>query len=385
MSGFIKLLTGILGILAVIACLATIGIIGYSIIDQDGGKNASTAKVQNTASLNQEEGENQEQAVVPTQMPGGQGEESGTIVNLEGHVHDYEEAMEKKATCYSAGRIKYTCECGDSYYVDVSSTGHVADDWEVIRKPTGDKDGLREKRCIYCDEIIAQEKIEYESEGDSEDKEKEKHLHEYTANVEREPTCILAGLRKYTCSCGSFYTQTISASGHIATDWTTVEEPTVSAMGRQQRTCTVCGAVLDSRPMNMISPSPSPSASATASATASGASPSASAGATNTPSSTATPGATPSATPTAEPTPTPHTHNYNSYVLKQPNCEEKGVRSFICSCGSSYAEEIEKDLNNHSYRSTIVPATKTSQGYTIYRCVRCNFSYNDNYTPALGS
>lgn len=385
MSGLIKLLTGILGILAVIACLATIGIIGYSVIDQGGKKNTNTANVQNTAPLNQGEKENQEQAAVPTQIPKGQGEETGTIANLEGHVHDYEESIEVKATCYSAGRLKYTCECGDSYYVDVSSTGHVADDWEVIRKPTEDREGLREKRCIYCDEIIAQETIEYDSEEGSGEGSGEKHTHEYTANIEREPTCTLAGLRKYTCSCGSFYTQTISALGHIAADWTTVEEPTTSAMGRQQRTCTVCGVILDSRPVNMISPSPSPSpsaaASASASATASGASPSASAGATNTPSSAATPGAT----PTAVPTPTPHTHNYNSYVLKQPNCEEKGIRSFVCSCGSSYAEEIEKDPNNHSYRSTIIPPTKTTQGYTIYRCIRCNFSYNDNYTPALGN
>ena len=33
----------------------------------------------------------------------------------------------------------------------------------------------------------------------------------------------------------------IPAPGHIASDWTTVEEPTSTMLGRQQRTCVVCG------------------------------------------------------------------------------------------------------------------------------------------------
>ena len=62
---------------------------------------------------------------------------------------------------------------------------------------------------------------------------------------------------------------------------------------------------------------------------------------------------------------------------------ERGIRSFVCSCGSSYAEPIERDLNNHTYRAVVIPATNTTQGYTIYTCIRCNSSYYDNYTPPL--
>lgn len=48
------------------------------------------------------------------------------------------------------------------------------------------------------------------------------------------------------------------------------------------------------------------------------------------------------------------------------------------------AENVDKDLNNHTFRSVVIPATKDTQGYTAYTCVRCNFSYFDNYTPAIG-
>ena len=73
-----------------------------------------------------------------------------------------------------------------------------------------------------------------------------------------------------------------------------------------------------------------------------------------------------------------------TFVLKEANCTEKGIRSFVCSCGSSKAESIELDMNNHTFRAVVIPATSTTQGYTAYTCVRCNYSYFDNYTPAIG-
>lgn len=371
MGNVMKVLTSILGILAVIACLATIGIIGYSLTGADG-------KNRQTTSQNQENELLPEETAVPTAVPDSFEEEENENVNqpvnLAGHSHDYKESVVKKATCYQAGQLKYSCECGDVYYVDVPSTGHVGDDWEITKQPTEQQEGLRVKKCIYCDEIIAMEAIPRL------EAEEEPHTHQYTASTEREATCVLAGLRKYSCSCGSFYTEPIPAIGHIATDWTVVEEPTYTMLGREQRTCTVCGVVLDSRPIPVLEPTPSPSA-ATSTPTptntpAGSASPSSTAA-----SATASP--TPTASPSPSPTATPHTHNYVSYVLKEANCTEKGIRSFVCTCGSTYAEEIEPDVNKHSFQATVIPATETTQGYTIYRCVRCNYSYNDNYTPAL--
>lgn len=383
MGNLVKMLTGILGILAVIACLTTIGIIGYT-LSGGGGDNKQTMNA--VTQTKDQPSPAQENVPVSTPENGDEteGEATKQPVNLEDHVHNYEETMDRKATCYQAGRLKYTCtECGDFYYVDVASTGHVRDEeWETVRKATKDEDGLRVKRCIYCDEIVAQETIPY---TESKDPAATPHTHEYVANTEREPSCILAGLRKYTCNCGSFYTEQIPAPGHVATDWTVVEEPTATKLGRQQRTCTVCGVLLDSRPIPVKAASPSPSAAATATAaSAATATVVPTTAATASPSAAATASAgTASASPT--PTATPHSHEYVSYVLKDANCTEKGIRSFMCSCGSSYAESIELDLNRHEYVANIVPATSLSPGYTLYRCKRCNASYMDNYTQVLAT
>ncbi len=383
MNGILKVLTAILGVLAVIACLATIGIVGYSMTN-----NGNTTPNNHTNTNTNTNGNLVVQAsAVPTMTPEADSSASPdevptptpASIDVSNHVHDYQETVVKKATCYSAGQMKYTClVCGDEYYVDIMSTGHVPDDWEVVRKPTATEEGLRVKKCIYCDEIVASEPIPVEttsgSNGAAAASSTPAHIHQYTATTEREPSCVLAGLRRYSCSCGSFYTEMIPAPGHIASDWTTVEEPTSTMLGREQRTCVVCGVILDSRPIDKVSASPSASAGASASASAT-ATASASAGATAT--------ARTSGSPSASASPSAHKHNYVSYVLKEANCTERGIRSFVCSCGSSYAEPIELDLNNHTYRSVVIPATNTTQGYTIYTCIRCNSSYYDNYTPPL--
>lgn len=393
MGGILKVLTGILGVMAVVACLATVGIIGYSMTGAGGKNNKETSNTTSSA----EASPTVQPLEMPTPLPEAaatpQASETprpvSTSSNLENHVHDYEETVVEQATCYKAGKVKYACECGDSYYIDIMSTGHVPDDWEVVRVPTAEREGLRVRKCIYCDDIVAQESIRFESgeDGDSDSESSNKvdaaHIHQYAATIEREPTCTLAGLRKYTCECGAFYTEMIPADGHVATDWTVVEEGTATRMGREQRTCTVCGVLLDSRPSTVSAANSSSSANANASASAGTA-------ASATPRPSASAGASASAGTNASANPSSgaasHTHEYRSYVLKAANCTEKGIRSFVCSgCGSSYAESVDLDLNNHTFRSVVIPATQNTRGYTAYTCVRCNYSYFDNYTPMIGN
>lgn len=361
MNTLVKILTGILGVLAVIACIATIGIIGYSMLEVDSDEVETVEESQSTptAAEMEEVAEEVPSEEVHTAIP-----ESVVPEGFDpDHIHDYTETVERKATCYRAGQLKYICSCGDYYYVDLSSTGHVEDEWELEKEATKEHDGLRVKRCIYCDEIVAQEVILYKAEENN--PEDEKHVHQYAGRVEREPGCVLAGLRKYSCTCGSFYTEKISAIGHIASDWEVAEEPTTTTLGREQRICNVCGVVLDSRPVNALKASPSASVSASPSATASAA---------------ASPTASASATPSA----TPHSHNYTSYVLKEATCSEKGIRSFVCTCGSSYAEVIDLDSQNHSFKAVVTPPTSNSSGFTTYTCVWCDFNYVDNYISPTG-
>lgn len=259
MNGILKVLTAILGVLAVLACLATIGIVGYSMTNNSNTSQNNHTKGQpdtipSDVAFDGDGNLVVQASAVPTMTPETDSSASPDEVptptpasaDVSNHVHDYQETVVKKATCYSAGQMKYTCSvCGDEYYVDIMSTGHVPDDWEVVRKPTATEEGLRVKKCIYCDEIVASEPIPVETTGGSNGAAAASptpaHIHQYTATTEREPSCVLAGLRRYSCSCGSFYTEMIPAPGHIASDWTTVEEPTSTMLGRQQRTCVVCG------------------------------------------------------------------------------------------------------------------------------------------------
>ena len=55
-------------------------------------------------------------------------------------------------------------------------------------------------------------------------------------------TCTENGTKTFTCSCGSYYTESISATGHSFGEWKTTKEPTTTAEGNSQRKCSSCGA-----------------------------------------------------------------------------------------------------------------------------------------------
>lgn len=374
MSGLLKGLTAILGIMAVIACLATVGIIGYSFVNGDNNNKVNNSYNQDTDPVN----EIVLNSPVPTSSPEVNDEEINVPVSIDPlHVHDYKEVVIKKATCTESGQLKFVCSCGDSYVVDQLSTGHVPDnEWIITKTPTATTDGERVRKCIYCDEIVAKETLlatgSSAGGANGTDSPNAKHEHLYVATVEREATCTLSGLRKHTCSCGDFYTDSIPAIGHVAEDWKTSEESTATKYGSSQRLCSVCGALLDVKVLPLLSPSPSSSSGAQASSAA--ASSAASSG---------SPAASGQTASSPSPAPTPHSHTYTSYVVTRATCTEKGIRSFICSCGNSYAESIELDANNHKFRATFVAPTETQQGYTLYTCERCNYNYMDNYILPL--
>lgn len=72
-----------------------------------------------------------------------------------------------------------------------------------------------------------------------------------------------------------------------------------------------------------------------------------------------------------------HTHSYSSTVTTQPTCTAAGVRTYTCSCGSSYTETIP--AKGHSYVNKVVAPTTTEKGYTIHTCSVCGNSYKDTY------
>lgn len=67
------------------------------------------------------------------------------------------------------------------------------------------------------------------------------HRHQYSA-VQTAPTCVAQGYTTYTCSCGAGYTADYrQALGHPYGSWVTEIQPTITAPGRQTRSCSRCG------------------------------------------------------------------------------------------------------------------------------------------------
>lgn len=152
------------------------------------------------------------------------------------------------------------------------------------------------------------------------------HKHNYVETITKEPTCTEAGEKKYTCTCGDSYTEEIPAKGHHF----------------ENGECTECH----------------------------------------------------------EKDPD-HKHSYTETINKQPTCTEKGEKTYTCTCGHSYTEEIpatghhygddEKctgcgELNpdhEHSYTEKVTKEpTCTEAGEKTYTC-SCGHSYTEEI-PAKG-
>ena len=152
------------------------------------------------------------------------------------------------------------------------------------------------------------------------------HEHAYTETVTK-ATCTEDGFTTYTCACGDSYTgEIVNATGHSWSDWVTVREPTEEATGTAERKCSACDAT-ESKALDKLIPN--------------------------------------------------HTHSYTGKVTKKATCSAEGIKTFTCSCGSSYTEAIAK--TEHRYRGKEVWPTCESKGYTTYTCRDCGHSYRGNY------
>ena len=63
------------------------------------------------------------------------------------------------------------------------------------------------------------------------------HTHSYTSSVTKQPTCCEAGVRTYTCSCGSSYTESIPATGNHNWVAQTYQKPVYE----WHQICNTCG------------------------------------------------------------------------------------------------------------------------------------------------
>lgn len=79
-------------------------------------------------------------------------------------------------------------------------------------------------------------------------------------------------------------------------------------------------------------------------------------------------------------------HSYDSWTTtKLATCTETGTKKRRCTrsgCNNYETQTIAK--LGHNFSDRVVAPTSTEKGYILHTCTRCDYSYKDNYTDALG-
>ncbi len=157
--------------------------------------------------------------------------------------HDYT-SQTVKPTCETDGEKTFTCtRCGDTYTEVIKAKGHVYK--RTVVAAGCETDGYTLVECMECHDSFKEGYVGAKG-------------HTIVTDKAVAATCTTAGKTEGShCSvCGKVIkAQTeIKAKGHVAGDWITDKAAAVGVKGRKHRSCTVCGAVVESADIPALSP-----------------------------------------------------------------------------------------------------------------------------------
>lgn len=237
-------------------------------------------------------------------------------------------------TCTAAGERTYECEiCGKTTTERIDPKGHNYENGVCTRCGSNDRDYK-----AYTDPQA----------GNA-------HYHSYSSSVILNPTCTVKGIRRYECDCGTWFEETIPATGHSYVNGKcsicgaaqeikktacdvhlfvtkSYVKPTCTTDGSNALVCINCGYVKES-----VLPATGHEYQNGVCTHCGENEPGASA---STPSAAA------------------HTHSYSSAVTKNPTCTQAGERTWSCSCGAYYTESIAATGHNYSNGTCTACGTK---------------------------
>ena len=164
--------------------------------------------------------------------------------------HDYTSQTVKPA-CETDGEKTFTCtRCGDTYTEVIKTKGHVYK--RTVVAAGCETDGYTLVECMECHDSFKEGYVGAKG-------------HTIVTDKAVAATCTTAGKTEGShCSvCGKVIkAQTeIKANGHVAGDWITDKAAAVGVKGRKHRSCTVCGAVVESADIPALPPKSISSAS----------------------------------------------------------------------------------------------------------------------------
>ena len=307
-------------------------------------------------------------------------------------THSYTSVV-TEPTCTSKGYTTHTCShCGNTYVDDYTDAlGHHFGEWHEVKAPTCEEDGEKNRQCNICAHIetmkldklqhVLGEWTQYSAPTCEQNGENRKSCvncdyyisetvastkHSYTISVV-EPSCTQQGYSEYLCSiCQHTYKDNYtSLKGHSFGSWLEIAS-TCTTNGSFKRECTECGALEErivvatghTYSKQIIEPT------------------------------------------CTERGYTKHTchcgdtynnefkdaigHNFGEwYVSKAPSCTEIGEQRRDCSRCSSYETNTLAKLD-HDCDIVVVAPTCTLEGYTIYTCKGCGYTFSDDITESLG-
>ena len=145
------------------------------------------------------------------------------------------------------------------------------------------------------------------------------HEHTYTTTVLKPATCTETGQVEYRCYCGDYYVDSIKALDHTPGDWITVRSATTTQTGLRQKSCKICGRVLQEESVPMLKASDT---------------------------------ATNSSNSSKNDKTSSHTHSYTYEITEEATCTEKGEKTYTCTiCGNTFKTSIP--ATNHPSRKTV--------------------------------
>lgn len=250
------------------------------------------------------------------------------------HQHNYVETAREEATCDGYGVSYLTCSCGDSKVELIEPLQH---DYQITEElePTCTEDGFITFECqnANCTAVKQQilERYGHYYGGDNEcdycGHTIEIHTHDYTTEVV-DPTCSAMGYTEYTCTCGYSYRDNyLEPARHNWNEGEVTLEPTCEVDGVTLFTCQTCYAT-----KTMIIEA---------------------------------------------------SHDWSEEVVTEKTCTTDGVISKVCSV--CYAEEVEIIPAGHNFDEgeEITPATCETAGEAQLTCLDCSYEEVVEI-PALG-
>lgn len=192
-----------------------------------------------------------------------------------------------------------------------------------------------------------------------------------SGSVKKAPTCTAEGVKTYTCTeCKATKTESIAAKGHTAVSVAGTPATCTNTGLTSGSKCSVCNAVLTAQETiaalghSFGEWSVKKQASCTEGGTESR--------------------ACASCGITEDRAIAEKGHTAGNWVtVSESTCTQNGMKEQKCTeCGMTVKSEAIP-AKGHSYTSTKIPATPSSQGYTLHECKNCGDSYRDNYTDYI--